>query len=75
VYVYMVEIRVYIVCNMCLSGCNGIYKIYIELQWRLSKVKSYGGVSQIAGNCNSFYPIYLLYTKSTIRGSKIETLR
>jgi hypothetical protein len=43
--IYGEEIRVYIVCYMCLSGCNVIYEMYKELWWRYSKVQSYSDVS------------------------------
>ena len=51
------EIRVYIGCYMCLSGHNGIYELYRELQWRFSKDESCSGVSQIAENWSGIYPI------------------
>jgi hypothetical protein len=59
-------VQVYIAYYMCLSGCNGIYKMYAELQWRFLKIKSCSGVSQIAKNYNGVYPVNSLVYKVSV---------
>jgi hypothetical protein len=51
------EIQCILTTICCVSGCNYIYQIYIELQCRFSKIESCGGITQIRRNCNGIYPI------------------
>jgi hypothetical protein len=53
---------------VCLSGHNGVYGTYTELQWCFLKVASCSDVSQIAKNCSGIKPILSISTEKSKKG-------